>query len=826
MKYDKELQISIGSGRWSTSWPVSLMKWSEFCVKLRTPVKGPETLGEFLKLQKAEQDNRKDVGGFVGGVIEGERRKVSNVKSRDLITLDLDNIPANKTEEVLGRVQMLSCAAAVYSTRKHRRAAPRLRIIIPTDRTMEVDEYEPAARRVAKLIGIDYCDPTTFELNRLMFWPSVSSDSEYVCETYDAPFLAVDSILRMYGDWRDAAQWPTAEGERAVEKRRLAKQADPTTKAGIVGAFCRTYTVTAAMEKFLPGVYEPAKNDGRYTYVGGSTTGGAIVYDEDRWMYSHHATDPCSGQLVNAFDMVRLHKFGSMDEETKPGMPVNRTPSFLAMRDFALEDKTVGKLMAAERQEEAKKTFAGVEIRAPDESADWREKLAVDKSGSYRKTINNLVVILQNDPALKGKIVTDEFADCGRVVGQLPWNSMDGRRRWSDADDAGALWYMETFYGIPNKDKLISALMIVGGQNVVNEVKEFLLGLKWDGRRRLDRLFIDYLGADTNVYTKAVARKSLTAAVARAIEGGTKYDYMPILAGPQGIGKSTLLATLGKGWFSDSLTAFEGKEAAEMLRGTWINEVGELNAMSKYETAAVKQFLSKRTDIYRAAYGRRTEEHPRRCVFFGTTNDVEFLKDGTGNRRFWPVDVGINDPVKSVFDDLPGEVDQIWAEAVLYWRAGEPLYLDGEAERLAEQAQEEHQETSGWEGMIRGFLEIEVPLNWDQMDKAARKIFLQGNSQIAGEDLRPIDKVCVMEIWEECIGGDQKYLKPADRKKIGEILAHTRGWSRIKTNARFGPYGVQKGFFRVDNTVDSSVDTVDTSTINRVNRVNRKKPYG
>ena len=800
--YDKEMHISVGSGRWSTSWPTSLMKWSEFCGRLRTPIRGPETLGEYLKMSKADQDARKDVGGFVGGVIEGGRRKVGNVKSRDLVTLDLDNIPAGKTEAILSSVQNLSCAAAVYSTRKHRAAAPRLRVIIPTDRTMTVEEYEPICRRVANLLGIDYCDPTTFELNRLMFWPSVSKDSEYVCEVYDQDFLKADSILRMYGDWHDAAQWPTVEGEKAAQKRLIAKQQDPTEKNGIIGAFCRTYTIREAMEKFLPGIYTQAQSDDRFTYTGGTTSGGVIIYDGDRWMYSHHATDPCSGQLVNAFDMVRLHKFGDQDDEAKPDTPTNRLPSFRMMQELALKDTAVSRLLAKERQEEANEAFAGIDVSViadiPDDN--WRDQLTVTENGTYRKTINNLVLILTHDPNLKDKIVTDEFAGCGLAVGRLPWSPDDTKRRWTDTDDAGILWYMETYYGIPSKDKLIAALAIVGGQHKVNEVRDYLFGLSWDGTRRVDTLFVDYLGADDNIYTRSVARKSLAAAVARAVTGGVKYDYMPILAGPQGIGKSTLLATLGKNWFSDSLTTFEGKDAAEMLQGTWINEIGELNAMNKYETAAVKQFLSKRTDIYRAAYGRRTEEHPRRCVFFGTSNDAEFLRDYTGNRRFWPIDVGENEARLSVFDDLPGQVDQIWAEAVMYWRMGEPLYLTGEAERLAQEAQEEHREASGWEGMIMDFLEIEVPVNWDKMDIQERRMFLNGNTQTDKLQLSPIDKICIMEIWVECIGGDQRFLKPQYRTKIGNILARIRGWERIKTNARFGPYGRQKGFRRVDST--------------------------
>lgn len=801
---DRELNISVGSSRWSTSWQTSPMTWDEFCGRLEKPIRGTETLSDFLNMPKAEQDNRKDVGGFVGGVVESGRRKVGNVKSRDLITLDLDNIPENGTEKILSSVRMIGYTAAVYSTRKHRKAAPRLRIIIPTDRTMTVEEYEPVCRRVAKLIGIDYCDPTTFELNRLMFWPSVSKDGEYVFRRYDAGLLRVDSILHMYGDWRDVSQWPTAKGEKAIEKKMFNRQQDPTTKNGIVGAFCRTYTIREAMEKFIPGAYTQAQNEDRYTYTGGTTSGGAIIYDGDRWLYSHHATDPCGGQLVNAFDMVRLHMFGDRDDNAKPDTPANRLPSFLAMQEMALNDNDVAHLIAKERQDDANNVFAGVDVETNEGQDDsWKDRLTTTKNGTYQKTINNLVLILTHDPAIKGKIVTDEFAGCGLAIGVLPWNGDDSRRRWTDTDDAGALWYMETYYGIPSKDKLIAALAIVGGKSKINEVRDYLFGLEWDGVHRVDTLLIDYLGADDNVYTRAVARKSLAAAVARAVIGGIKYDYMPILAGPQGIGKSTLLATLGKGWFSDSLTTFEGKDAAEMLQGTWINEIGELNAMSKYDAAAVKQFLSKRNDIYRAAYGRRTEEHPRRCVFFGTSNDTEFLRDSTGNRRFWPVDVGENEAKLSVFRDLPGQVDQIWAEAVMYWRMGEELYLTGEALRISMEMQEEHRESSEWEGLILDFLDVRVPYSWDKMDVPDRKMFLNGNTKL-DEPTYPIDKVCIMEVWVECLGGDQRFLRPQDRAKIGGILARVQGWERIKTNARFGPYGRQKGFKRVDREVDKS----------------------
>ena len=796
MQNNRKLQISTAGSRKSTHWPRCEIMWSEFTEKLKTPIRGTETLEQYLALPKARQDELKDVGGFVGGTFTGDRRKPECAEGRDLLTLDLDNIPAGQADDVLRRVNGLGCAAVVYSTRKHAGYAPRFRVIVPTDRTATADEYEPAARKLASLIGIEFCDPTTFEVNRLMYWPSCCIDSQYMCEVYDNLFCSVDGLLGMYGDWRDISQWPQVPGSEAVERRRLAKQEDPTTKRGVIGAFCRTYSITQAMDQFIPGMYEETASSGRYTYTGGETTGGAIIYDGDLFLYSHHSHDPCCNQLVNAFDLVRLHMYGDRDNEAKEGTPVNKLPSFVAMSRLAMDDKAVADLIAKEKHEAAVAAFAEPTERARQEDLSWIGHLAVDGNGNYQKTVNNIIIVLQNDPLLKGKIVTDEFAGRGLILGTLPWNKSEEKRQWIDPDDSGFFWYMETYYGITARDKLDDALAIVGGQNMINDVKRYLKSLKWDGVKRVDTLLSVYLGAEDTAYTRAVMRKSLCAAVARAIEGGVKYDYMPIFTGPQGIGKSTFLAMLGKEWFSDSLTSFEGKEAAELIQGTWINEVGELTAMSKQETSAVKQFLSKREDIYRAAYGRRTERHPRRCVFFGTSNDREFLKDTTGNRRFWPVDVGVHPAIKSIWNDLPEEVDQIWAEAYMYWALGEQLHLTKDIEDMAYEQQESHRETSGKEGLISEYLAKPVPKNWDQMDIPARKMFLAGGG-VGDVELVPREKTCAVEIWVECFGGEPKYLKRADSTEINNILSGLKGWKRNKNVRRYGPYGTQKGFERV-----------------------------
>lgn len=803
MQNNRSLRISTAGSSKSTYWPKSDILWSEFVERLKTPVRSTETLEDYIKLPKSRQAELKDVGGFVGGTFSGDRRKESYVEGRDLLSLDMDNIPAGQTTEIVKRVGGLGCAAAIYSTRKHAEYAPRLRVIIPLDKTALPDEYEPAARKMAELIGIGFCDPTTFQASRLMYWPSCCKDAEYVFEAFDAPFCSLDGLLSMYQDWTDVTTWPQVPGVEAIEKRRLAKQEDPTTKRGVIGAFCRTYSVTQAMEKFIPGMYEPTAMPGRYTYTGGSTAGGAVVYDGDLFLYSHHATDPCSGLLVNAFDLIRLHMYGDQDQEAKEGTPVNKLPSFVAMSKLAMSDKPVADLMAVERFEKAQEAFAAPAKQKEDVNGispdlGWVSRLTVDGHNNIEKTLNNVAIVLENDPLLKGKIALDVFAGKGVVLGALPWDEREEKRWWVDSDDVEFYAYMEAYYGISSKDKLNDGLLLVSSRNKINDVERYLKGLTWDGVHRLDTLLSDYLGAEDNAYTRAVIRKSLCAAVARAIVGGVKYDYMPIFTGAQGIGKSTFLSNLGKEWFSDSMTSFEGKDAAELIQGTWINEVGELTAFTKQETTIIKQFLSKRDDIFRAAYGRNTNKYPRRCVFFGTSNEDDFLKDVTGNRRFWPVDVGVYPAKKSVWNDMPREIDQIWAEARMYWALGEPLFLSPELEKMAAGQQEKHRESSGKEGIIREFLEKKIPSNWDSLDLSKRRQFWNGNLVLPEDvDLVEREKVCAVEIFVECFSSDAKYMKRADSTEINNALLSIEGWEKIKTPRMFKNYGQQRGFKRV-----------------------------
>lgn len=765
--------------------------------RLSTTSRTPESQGEYKNMTKSQQDKIKDIGGFVAGKLKNGSRKAENVESRDIITLDADFAAVDFCDQL---DIFLSCAWCVYSTHKHTPEKPRLRLLIPLDRSATAEEYEAVARKIADNIGIDQFDDTTYQPHRLMYWPSTSMDGEYVFRTGKGEFLSVDSILQQYKDWTDVSEWPVSGRTLQRKDRLLKKQEDPCSKNGIVGAFCRTYNVEEAMEKFLPGVYTPCAMEDRYTYAAGSTAAGAVIYDDGKFIYSNHATDPAGGVLCNAFDLVRLHKFRELDEEAAEGTPTVKLPSYLEMRELASNDAEVRMTLHKEKLAGSQKDFAGISIVEDEDDDSWVLEMDVDGKGNYMTTIHNAKMILSHDPLLKGKIRKNEFTKKYRVFGALPWNTDERERDWEDNDDSGLRYYIEKVYQIKGKANIEDAWGLVANENRYHPVRDYLESLVWDGVPRVETLFIEFMGAEDNAYTRAVSRIALTAAVARIFAPGIKYDNVVVLVGPQGCGKSTILKKLGRDWFSDTLTTMQGKEAYEQIQGFWIIEIGELAAMKRYEVETVKQFTSKSEDSYRAAYGHHVETHKRQCVFFGTTNTYDFLKDMTGNRRFFPVDVHPEKAVKDVWKDLDTKtVDQIWAEAVSLFRNGEKFYMwNDDLKRMAEEVQDSHLEESPLAGAVLAFLDKKIPKNWDEIDLCAKRDFIRGESfvsDIKGEVYR--DKVCALEIWCELFDGERKDLSRQKSKEINDIIEKTGEWIRAKKSLRFsGAYGVQKGFIR------------------------------
>ena len=312
--HDMEIQISVGKSRYEKQWKNQTMMWSAFLDKVRDTYRTRETMSEYLKLTKKKQDEIKDIGGFVGGQLKEGRRLDTNVTNRTLITLDADYASPDLWDDI---DLLFGYSCCMYSTHKHRPDSPRYRLIIPLSTPVGPEQYEAIARKLAEDIGIDYFDDTTYQPSRLMYWPSTSADGEYVYHCLDGPVLDPQCVLDRYPDWRDISFWPMSSRVQEIKKRAAKKQGDPLEKDGLIGAFCRTYDIRSAITTFLADVYEPCREENRYTYIKGSTAGGLVTYN-DRFAYSNHATDPCSMQLCNAFDLVRIHKFHDLDAEAKP----------------------------------------------------------------------------------------------------------------------------------------------------------------------------------------------------------------------------------------------------------------------------------------------------------------------------------------------------------------------------------------------------------------------------------------------------------------------------------------------------------------------------
>lgn len=787
------MRIAVGNSRMDKKWKNKDMSWDDFKQKCSQTIRTTETVAEYRKMSKPAQDNAKDVGGFVGGALKQGKRKNGFVDGRSMLTLDLDHA----VPEVWDAVTMLfDFKCLMYSTHKHTPEAPRVRLIIPLSREVSAEEYAPVSRMVAKDIGMEMVDDTCHEAARLMYWPSTSSDGVFLFESQDGPMLNPDDILARYKDWHDTSEWPMSSRQSEIVKRTIAKQADPLEKEGMVGAFCRAYSIQEAIDTFIPDIYKPSAMAGRYDYIPADSSAGVVIYD-DKFAYSHHATDPACGQLMNAFDVVRIHKYGALDDKAKPDTAPSKMPSFKAMVDFAIKDEKVKLQLAKERELQAADDF--------DDSNDvnWQTKLELDKNGGISESLTNFVTILRYDQRLH-EIAYNEHS-CGisiRDAELLPWDQL--KPGWSDADLASLTAYLDRVYHIFSPSKLKNALLTITAERSFHPIKEYLEGLPaWDGKKRLEALLIDYLGAEDSSYVRAVTRKTLVAAVARVYEPGIKFDTVLVLSGPQGIGKSMFFAKLGGIWFSDSLTISDmrDKTGAEKLQGFWIMEIGEMNGIKKVEVETVKSFASRQDDKFRVAYGTVVESHPRQCVICGTSNSQHFLRDVTGNRRFWPVQVTGECSLHPWNMDKP-LLEQLWAEALTLYNAGEELILKGNDAEMAAEKQQEALENDDREGLVREYLDKLLPADWAKLSLSEKRMYLAGDEFTTQNraGVAPRDKVCNLEIWAECFGREPANIRKQDSYELNAIMAKLDGWKRYDGNKSgklsFKDYGSQIAYVR------------------------------
>ena len=773
----RELNIAYGNNRQAKRWVNKTIRFDNLKERLKVTIRTTESAEEYAKMSRAQRDAAKDHGGFVAGVLKGGRRKVDTVESRSMVALDGDRIDAAFLDSY---ESLCPYASALYTTHSSTEENPRVRLVFPLTRDVTPEEFVAVSRYLAQMLGIDYFDECSYQPNQLMYWPSTPANGSFVYKETDGGWLDPDAILTKHPEWTDPTRLPTSSRESKANTTAQQKVQDPLTKEGVVGLFNRTYyPISKALEAFLSDIYEPTDNENRWHLIASSSMAGVEI-KEDKFVYSHHAKDPAYLKLCNAFDIVRTHRFGDLDGKA----------SYKAMCEFAMQQDEVKLLAASERMADAETDFSG------SEDTDWQKRFQYEpRSTVLKNNLHNITLILQNDPQLQN-IVFNQQLDGMEIKGEVPWKHPS--KFWRDADDAQLISYVDAHYGTFSARNYDIAVTKVADDRAYHPIREFIESLpEWDKVPRVDTLLVDYLGAADTAYVRAVTRKTLCAAISRVLRPGCKFDSMLVLNGPQGVGKSTLIAKLAGEWFSDSLNLGDTKDktAAEKLQGYWILEIGELAGLKKAEVETLRSFLSRQNDIYRAAFGKRATPHLRQCAFFGTTNaESGYLRDTTGNRRFWPVKTP-GSGKKQSWNLTHEEILQIWAEALVYVRQGEKLYLSAEMDALAKDEQREAMESDEREGLVREYLDTLLPERWAEMDLFERRNFLTGSDFGGLQEKGTVKRTNVsnMEIWCECFGKERANLRRTDSNELTGILARL-GWKREESKVRIPLYGPQYVF--------------------------------
>lgn len=442
--------------------------------------------------------------------------------------------------------------------------------------------------------------------------------------------------------------------------------------------------------------------------------------------------------------------------------------------------------------------------------------LLKDKSGKVKATLTNFELVFDYDPYLMSCVGFNRFANRLERRKEMPWTfNTNGSVLWSDEDDTLTQNHIEREYGFRSSTLYHAVLTEIATRNSFHPVRDYLECLPpWDREERLGNLLVDCLGAEESSYVRLVTQYAIVAAVARIYHPGCKWDYVLVIKGSQGCGKSSLLRWLFAPWFNDSIYTLEGKDVYEQIQGCWGIELGELQATNKSDNERIKSFVSSTSDRVRLPYDRRASELPRQCIFFGTTNEENFLRDLTGGRRFLVIETTATadttgERLKRLTDKYK---QQLWAEALFKYKMvmydgfdERKLDIDAETKQTAAQMQNKYTEGSELEGNVSHFLEMLIPAEqyWQELNKDERRSFAQNGHVFANgarlEGTRPRDKVCAAEILYEGMGLDTPAKERSLVRQINEILARTPGWQRASRNLSFSQYGRQRtAFVRCD----------------------------
>lgn len=825
----EKYNLEICNKRTDIKYSLKEVSLDEFITRLNNPKEINITRNEYLKLDKEKQADLKDVGGYVAGVLKDNERKKDNVISRSFITLDIDNnLTREEIENIKNNAFIEGFELLIHTTFKSSKESPRVRIIIPLSRNVDKVEYEFLARYVANLLtDINIFDSTTFQANRMMYWPAKMKNEEYKFFEEKGDILEVDRMLKDNPNYLDSSTWIYQDEEEKVsQKETTGKVVRGDSKNGVVGAFCKVFSLEEAIDKFLSDIYKKGTIKGRYTYLHGSAANGLRIYKDTDTCYCEDDTDPANiGTSLNAFDLVRIHKFGEFDKGHE-NEEITSLPSYKKMVERAKMYKKVREILEEESKEELfdgiENNLIGEEVSENDKDTSWLNKLKTyqTRNGSQIAEISeNFDLIFENDSKLKGLVGTDETNGFITFKRDPYWKRSGNT--WSDTDSAFLVAHFDSIYHLTNRTMINEALVRYSKKNSYNPIRDFIESVKWDGVKRVETLFIDYNGAEDNLYTRIISKKILEAAVARIFHPGCKRDYMPILVGDQGCGKSYILYLLAGGltndgkWFQDAVPDFKSKSAYEAIDGKRIVEIGELAGFNYSDMETVKLFLSKTGDAYRKAYAKFPGFYPRTCIFVGTSNADNFLRDSTGERRFFPITCSSSRIKKSLIKDFNvDEVKQVWAEALeIYKSDKEPLtYFPKEINEYVEEARKYYSNEDPRESDVVSFLSLELPESYFDLDIKERRVFLANLKNDKGDSKKDSvknfdpfddlddsevkekmivrDRVCPKEILCELFGYDPENIKKVDFYDVTRILRKL-GWEKEKLMSSNRVYGRQ-----------------------------------
>ncbi len=893
---NKKIAVSIGEPQNLGRSENKTLTIAKFIEMFDDPVVTPEKHHEYVKMSDAKQRRLKVRGGwFLRAPVEKGVRNRHSILASYLVTLDVDYATPEYLERLLNGEILPGYTLMAHTSRSHTPEKPRIRIMVFLKDKVDADRYGVVSRIVAQMAdpNMEHIDKVSFRPAQMMYMPTVSTDMKkhYVHYVQDGELLDHEKEVRRWekknGSADDMTNLPRAPGEDNL--REVADKAeDPLTKDGPVGDFCRAYSVSELIHGkdgepgILADTYEVVEEDAtgilRMTYSFGSTSNGAVVYD-DKFVFSHHGSDPAQEQLCNAFDLVRIHKFDDEDKAVDHDTPMNKRPSWKAMIDLVNGDPHYREQQAESRYDMDAKfddddvdwdedeegfddedvetedddglpsaddilgisveaaTASKHELRVRSERAEkpprkWIAKeLELDQNGHIKATLHNMATIITNDPRFWRKIrynlfnyqivATDDIISKTRIVPDFFCDDKVNGDRWQEINDivvramiAGPAGKGKPGYGLAaGKEMVHDAIVMAARTNQFHPVREYLDRCTMRNEPRdteaAETVLIRYFGAEDTPYTRMVSKMMMIASVARIEEPGCKFDYAVILEGPQGIGKSTGIKRLyGKEYFGEIDVDLKDRKAiAEQIAGKWVNELPELSAMHKSDHNDAKAFMSRQDDDVRLSYDRNVSTLPRQCVFWGSTNDQSYLRDATGNRRYWPIECTLIDVL-----GLMEARDAIWQDAAMLYREmraaqphGElPLFLSGEAADTAKRLQESRRKMELWESWmfeVKDWMDKPITLRHLLADMGIPTVDhdKNGNPVYKGFDVDHTmvqriaftEKLAKTEALEQLTGVDTNNIANLAWQNVMDHMKRD-GWEKPKNKTRIG--GVQLNF--------------------------------